>query len=117
MEREATASGCSFCHCLERRNDMHKHEVSPHSSVRHLSHVNALFTGWGSRVYDVVMVRLTSRLYQQVIADLTALRLVEGKVLDAGTGPGTLVSELAPQLPRHQASRIDLSEHTIHLPR
>ncbi len=96
---------------------MHKHEVSPHSSVRHLSHVNALFTGWGSRVYDVVMVRLTSRLYQQVIADLTALRLVEGKVLDAGTGPGTLVRELARQLPGLQVSGIDLSEEMIRLAR
>src|SRR5258708_36215624 len=113
MEREATSFGCSFCHCLERRNDMHRHEVSPYSSVRHLSHLNALFTGWGSRVYDVVMVRLTRRLYQRVIADLAALRLVEGKVLDAGTGPGTLVRGLARSLPAPQIYAIDLSEDMI----
>ena len=72
---------------------MHRHEIREHLEVSHLSHFNSLFTGRGSRVYDVVMVRLTRRLYQRVIADLAALRLVEGKVLDAGTGPGTLVRD------------------------
>jgi len=96
---------------------MHKHEVREHSSVRHLSHFNALFTGWGSRIYDVVMVRLTRRLYHRVIADLAALRLVEGKVLDAGTGPGTLVRELARRLPGLQVYGIDLSEDMIQLAR
>src|SRR5262252_6888136 len=114
---EATASRCSFCHCLERRNDMHSHEVGAQSSQRHLSHLNALFTGRGSRVYDVVMVRLTRRLYQRVIADLAALRLIEGKVLDAGTGPGTLVRELARSLPGLQIYGIDLSEDMIRLAR
>jgi ubiquinone/menaquinone biosynthesis C-methylase UbiE len=93
---------------------MHSHE---HSSVRHLSHFNSLFTGRGSRVYDAVMVRLTRRLYQRVIADLAALRLVEGKVLDAGTGPGTLVRELARSLPGLQVYGIDLSEDMIGLAR
>ena len=96
---------------------MHRHEVKEHSSQRHLSHLNSLFTGRGSRVYDVVMVRLTSRLYQRVIADLAALQLVEGKVLDAGTGPGTLVRELARRLPGLQVYGIDLSEDMIGLAR
>jgi len=96
---------------------MHRHEVRQHSEVSHLSHFNSLFTGWGSRVYDVVMVRLTRRLYQRVIADLAALRLVEGKVLDAGTGPGTLVRELARSLPGLQIYGIDLSEDMIGLAR
>ncbi len=96
---------------------MHRHEVREQSEVSHLSHLNALFTGWGSRVYDVVMVRLTRRLYQRVIADLAALRLVEGKVLDAGTGPGTLVRELARSLPGLQIYGIDLSEDMIRLAR
>jgi ubiquinone/menaquinone biosynthesis C-methylase UbiE len=117
MSIEATAYGCSFCHRFERSNDMHRHAVREHSSQRHLSHFNALFTGRGSRVYDVVMVRLTRRLYQRVIADLAALRLVEGKVLDAGTGPGTLVRELARSLPGLQVYGIDLSEDMIGLAR
>jgi ubiquinone/menaquinone biosynthesis C-methylase UbiE len=94
---------------------MHRHEVGERSSHRHLSHFNSLFTGWGSRVYDVVMVRLTRGLYQRVIADLATLRLVDGKVLDAGTGPGTLVRELARSFPGHQVYGIDLSEDMIEL--
>src|SRR5947209_19109519 len=96
---------------------MHRHEIREHSEVSHLSHLNSLFTGWGSRVYDVVMVKLTRRLYQRVIADLAALRLVEGKVLDVGTGPGTLVRELASRLPGLQVYGIDLSEDMIRLAR
>src|ERR1700693_5967133 len=96
---------------------MHRHEARDHTSVRHLSHFNSLFTGPGSRVYDVVMVRLTRRLYQRVIADLAALRLVEGKVLDAGTGPGTVTRELARSLPGLQIYGIDLSEDMIGLAR
>ena len=96
---------------------MHRHAVKEHSSVRHLSHFNSLFTGRGSRVYDVVMVRLTSRLYQRVIEDLAPLRFVEGKVLDAGTGPGTLVSDIARSFPRLQVYGVDLSEDMIRLAR
>jgi ubiquinone/menaquinone biosynthesis C-methylase UbiE len=96
---------------------MHRHEVREQSEVSHLSHLNSLFTGRGSRVYDMVMVRLTRRLYHRVIADLAALRLVEGKVLDAGTGPGTLVRELARSLPGLQIYGIDLSEDMIGLAR
>ena len=96
---------------------MHRHEVTEQASVRHLSHFNSLFTGWGSRVYDMVMVRLTRRLYQRVVADLATLRLAEGKVLDAGTGPGTLVRELARRFPGLQVYGIDLSEDMIGLAR
>jgi ubiquinone/menaquinone biosynthesis C-methylase UbiE len=96
---------------------MHRHAVGEQTSVRHLSHFNSLFTGRGSRFYDVVMVRLTRRLYHRVIADLAALRLVEGKVLDAGTGPGTLIRELARRLPDLQVYGIDLSEDMIRLAR
>jgi ubiquinone/menaquinone biosynthesis C-methylase UbiE len=96
---------------------MHCHEVAEHSSHRHLSHFNGLFTGRGSHVYDVVMVRLTRRLYQRVIADLAALRSPLGKVLDVGTGPGTLVRELARRFPGLQVYGIDLSEDMIGLAR
>jgi ubiquinone/menaquinone biosynthesis C-methylase UbiE len=96
---------------------MHKHEVGHHAEVRPLGHFNALFTGRGSSVYDVVMVRLTRRLYQRVVTDLAALGLAQGKVLDVGTGPGTLVRELARQLPGLQVYGIDLSEDMIGLAR
>jgi len=96
---------------------MHKHEVEHHAEVRPLGHFNSLFTGWGSRIYDVVMVRLTRRLYQRVVADLAALGLAEGKVLDVGTGPGTLVRVLAHRFPGLQVYGIDLSEDMIGLAR
>lgn len=96
---------------------MHSHEASKHASVRHLSHINSLFTGIGSRVYDVVMVQLTSNLYQRTIDDLTLLRLDQGKVLDAGTGPGTLARNLARQQPQLQVYGIDLSADMIQLAR
>ena len=67
---------------------MQSHEIKDHAKVGQLSHLNFLFSGWGSRVYDLTMVRLTRRLYQRVIEDIAPV-LSEGKVLDAGTGPGT----------------------------
>lgn len=95
---------------------MHRHEARENAPVRQLSHFNSLFTGRGTRIYDVTMVRLTRRLYQRVVADVTLL-LSEGKVLDAGTGPGTLARELARRQPRLQVYGIDLSEDMIRLAR
>ncbi len=95
---------------------MHRHEIKEHSSARQLSHFNSLFTGPGSRVYDVVMVRHTRRLYRRVIGDITPI-LSEGKVLDAGTGPGTLAREIARRQPQLQVYGIDLSEDMIRLAR
>src|SRR6266567_3981354 len=92
---------------------MHRHEIKEHSQ---LSHFNSLFTGRGSRVYDVVMVRLTRKLYRRVIGDIAPI-LSEGKVLDAGTGPGTLAREIARRQPQLQVYGIDLSEDMIRLAR
>ena len=92
---------------------MHRHEIKEHSEV---SHFNSLFTGRGSRVYDVVMVRLARRLYRRVIGDIAPV-LSEGKVLDAGTGPGTLAREIARRQPQLQVYGIDLSEDMIRLAR
>jgi ubiquinone/menaquinone biosynthesis C-methylase UbiE len=109
--------GLSFYYNFARRNAMQSHEMKDHAKVSQLSHLNFLFSGWGSRVYDLTMVRLTRRLYQRVIEDLTSLRLGEGKVLDAGTGPGTLARDIARSLPRLEVYGIDLSEDMIRLAR
>lgn len=95
---------------------MHRHEAGENSSVRQLSHFNSLFTGRGTRIYDVTMVWLTRRLYQHVVADIAQV-LSEGKVLDVGTGPGTLVREIARRRPQLQVYGIDLSEDMIRLAR
>lgn len=96
---------------------MHSHKIGEQASVRHLSHVNGLFTGWGSRVYDVVMVRLTSGLYRRVVDDLTLLERTQGQVLDAGTGPGTLARDIARQQPQFQVYGVDLSADMIQVAR
>ena len=95
---------------------MHGHEIRENSSLRQFNRGDFLFYGWGSHIYDVVMVRLTRRLYQRVIGDIAPV-LSEGKVLDAGTGPGTLARDIARRQPRLQVYGIDLSEDMIRLAR
>ncbi|HEX6551162.1 MAG TPA: class I SAM-dependent methyltransferase [Ktedonobacteraceae bacterium] len=95
---------------------MHRHEIKENSSLGQSSHFNYLFTGGGSHIYDVVMVRLTKRLYRRVIEDIVPV-LSEGKVLDAGTGPGTLARDIARSLPQLQVYGIDLSGDMIRLAR
>ena len=96
---------------------MHSHKIRNHEKVRHLSHLNFLFTGWGSRVYEQTMVRLTRPLYQQVGEDLASLQLDEGKVLDVGAGPGVLARDIARSFPRLQVYGVDLSTDMIQLAR
>src|SRR5260370_5464781 len=96
---------------------MHRYETKDHGKVSHLSHLNSLFIGRGSHIYDAVMVRLTRKLYRRVVEDIAPIRLDEGKVLDAGTGPGTLAREIARRFPHVQVDGIDLSEDMIRLAR
>jgi len=95
---------------------MHGHEIKESSSLHQLKHGNFLFYGWGSHIYDVLMVRLTRGLYRRVTEDVVSV-LSEGKVLDAGTGPGTLARDIARRQPRLQVYGIDLSEDMIRLAR
>ena len=95
---------------------MHGHEIKGNSSLRQFNRHDSLFYGWGSHIYDVLMVRLARGLYQRVIGDIASV-LSEGKVLDAGTGPGTLAREIARRQPRLQVYGIDLSEDMIRLAR
>jgi ubiquinone/menaquinone biosynthesis C-methylase UbiE len=55
-------------------------------------------------------------LYRRVLGDIAPV-LSEGKVLDAGTGPGTLAREIARRQPQFQVYGIDLSEDMIRLAR
>lgn len=95
----------------------HTHETTEHASVSRLSHLNMLFTGRGTQLYQRVMVPRTRGLYQRVIADLAPLPFVTEKVLDAGTGPGALVREIARRIPQIQVYGVDLSEDMIRLAR
>ena len=91
--------------------------MKAHTHTNHLDHFNFLFTGWGTHVYDRTMVPLARRLYQRVIEDIASLELVEGKVLDVGTGPGTLVRGIARRFPELEVYGVDLSEEMIRLAR
>ena len=95
---------------------MHRHEIKENSSLRQFNRHDSFFYGWGSHIYDVLMVRLARGLYQRVTGDIAPV-LSEGKVLDAGTGPGTLGREIARRQPRLQVYGIDLSEDMIRLAR
>ena len=96
---------------------MHSHEIKGQAPVRHLSHVNFLFTGWRSRIYDLTMAQLTRKLYQRVIDDLALMGLDQGQVLDAGTGPGTLARDIARSQPQLQVYGVDLSVEMMQVAR
>jgi ubiquinone/menaquinone biosynthesis C-methylase UbiE len=106
-----------FDEICARRNTMYSQQLKDHAAVRHLSHLNFLFSGWGSRVYDQTMVRLTRRLYQRVIEDMVPLQLAVAQVLDAGTGPGTLARNISRHFPQLRVYGIDLSADMIRLAR
>jgi ubiquinone/menaquinone biosynthesis C-methylase UbiE len=91
---------------------MHKHELAGNSPLRQWHHF--LFYGLGSRIYDMTMVRFTGRLYRRVVKDVAQV-LTKGKVLDVGTGPGTLVRLIAHSQPGLEVHGIDLSEDMIRL--
>lgn len=93
---------------------MHRHELAGISSLRQWHHF--LFYGLGSRIYDMTMVRFTSRLYRRVVKDVAPV-VSKGKVLDAGTGPGRLARLLAHNQPELEVHGIDLSEDMIRLAR
>src|SRR5436305_10801516 len=95
---------------------MHRHELKENSSLRQFNRHAFLFYGWGSRIYDLLMVRHASGLYRRVTEDVVSV-LSEGKVLDAGTGPGTLARDIARRQPRLEVYGIDLSEDMIGLAR
>src|SRR5215470_2762674 len=99
-----------------RRNDMHGHEIRKNSSLRQFNRGDFFFYGWGAHIYDVLMVRHSRGLYRRVTDDVVSV-LSEGKVLDAGTGPGTLARDIARRQPRLQVYGIDLSEDMIRLAR
>ncbi len=95
----------------------HTHATTQPASVSRLSHLNVIFTGRGTQFYQRVMVPHTRGLYHRVVADLMPLPFVAGKVLDAGTGPGEVVREIARRIPLIQVYGVDLSEDMIRLAR
>lgn len=73
----------------------------------------ALFSGRGSRVYDVVARRVLRRLYRRIAEDLATVIPDGAAVLDVGTGPGVLLVELAQRRPDLRLTGVDLSDDMI----
>lgn len=64
--------------------------------------------------YERVSGRLSGRLYRRVARDVAALRLPDGaRVLDVGTGPGTLPRLIAGSAPGLRVDAIDLAPEMI----
>lgn len=77
----------------------------------HVGHRNRpqMFQGRRSRFYDFAARRLLRRVYRRFAEDLADAAPEGGAVLDAGTGPGILLVELARLRPDLQLSGVDLS--------
>jgi len=73
----------------------------------------AAFAGRSSRFYDVVARRLFRGVYRGLAADIAASAPPDATVLDVGTGPGVLLSELAQRRPDLRLVGIDLSEDMV----
>lgn len=70
--------------------------------------------GRASRLYDLVFARWPLRaLYRHVAAEAAAVLPAGATVLDAGTGPGRLLVELARRRPDVRLTGIDLSTDMV----
>jgi ubiquinone/menaquinone biosynthesis C-methylase UbiE len=82
---------------------------------RHSHNCPALFSGRGSRIYDVVARRFVRRMYRRIADDLVGALPQNADLLDIGTGPGVLLVELATRRPDLRLTGIDLSADMIAL--
>ncbi|MBI3692256.1 MAG: hypothetical protein HY239_16785, partial [Mycolicibacterium aromaticivorans] len=63
--------------------------------VHHHRNCPGVFAGRGSRIYDKTARTLLRGLYARIADDLVDVLPDGAEVLDVGTGPGVLLSELA----------------------
>lgn len=80
---------------------------------RHHHNRPGVFSGRGSRIYDRVARTLMRNLYSRIADDLVDSLPDGAEVLDVGTGPGVLVSELARRRPDLRVVGVDLSADMI----
>lgn len=70
--------------------------------------------GWGSKTYDLLVGRgLLRGFYRRIAADIAATAPSGGAVLDAGTGPGRLLVEVARRRSDLHITGIDLSDDMV----
>ncbi len=71
------------------------------------------FAGRSSRVYDVVARRLLRGVYRRLAADVATSTPESATVLDVGTGPGVLLTELARRRTDLTLIGVDLSADMV----
>ncbi len=80
---------------------------------RRRRNVPGVFHGRSSRVYDFMSRRLLRGVYRRLAADVATVAPEGSAVLDAGTGPGVLLVELAERRPDLQLTGVDLSADMV----
>lgn len=68
------------------------------------------FEGGSSRLYDVVARRLMRGVYRRIAEDIALVAPRDAALLDIGTGPGTLIGEIARLRPDLAITGVDLSD-------
>ncbi|MDP9468778.1 MAG: class I SAM-dependent methyltransferase [Chloroflexota bacterium] len=79
----------------------------PIRMIRLIDQRLALFAPRGARAYSIAAPPLLAGLYRAVVADLTALHADGARVVDIGSGPGSLLAELAEALPSARLTGIE----------
>ncbi len=83
--------------------------------MHHHHHHNrpGAFAGRSSRLYDLMARRLLRGVYRRLAADVAASTPDGATVLDIGTGPGVLLTELATHRPDLTVIGVDLSADMV----
>lgn len=72
-----------------------------------------LFSRRGSRIYDVAAKRALRGAYRRIAEDMADAAPDDATVLDVGTGPGILLTEIARRRPDLHLTGVDLSPDMI----
>lgn len=81
--------------------------------VHHHRNLPGVFAGRGSRIYDRTARTLLRGLYARIADDLVDVLPDGADVLDVGTGPGVLLTELARRRPDLHLVGVDLSADMV----
>lgn len=80
----------------------------------HQTHVlSKVFAGHSTRVYDLMARRLLRGFYRRIAEDVADAAPDGGAVLDVGTGPGVLLTEIARRRGDVRLTGIDLSADMV----
>lgn len=79
--------------------------------------LHGTFEGRSTRVYDIVARRFLRGVYRRIAEDIALAAPQNAAVLDIGTGPGALITEIARLRPDIRVTGIDLSADMVNVAR